>query len=768
MWQATFPFRRRKKEEALANGLFILDWDGIFDKSVEETLQEVMERYKAQGKDFIRDEKVMVIHWTPSRHGIRLVCQADVNLDIGGNQRALAERMGIPEAQFDKSVKDLSRVSYAVPYDDNWTVYLDKAVFTYFNEEYSRRWSTFGKEAGYYPVVKSTESFGNASSGGASSGNQSAGTQSSGTEQFPAPSAEEAEPLLYNGIPYADIIRRWWKFNNGGMEPMKSNRNTLTFELACNLRHICDFNPQLLNRIIPNYDGFPQEEKMRCIENALKEKATRMPPRLIQVLNSIKAENVDKPEIIHAMDEMEEEDEMYYIRQMKNLPQSIHYSMEGVKPSLGMPIIIALGPAIGALATAVRLEIHNKLKHLNMLAYIVGEAASDKGEIGPIFDIWVHKIISDDNYARQIEEEYEEKLKLAKNSKQQPKNPHPAIRYQSMRTSNAMLLYRLKYSGGKHLVSFTSESDLFSQNARQSWADTSVLVRLAYDGDKYSSDYRSDSAVNGVVEEVLWNMTLCCTTDGLYRSVRNYTDGEVTRLAIAHTPDNTFAPYVSYGKRSQKAIDYIKAVSEVLMYMQGDLVLPQLEDQAQVWLEKIRLTRLKNWDRESARLRMRVAVTAMRYACCLMLVSYAEWLLKNLDWKKGERRKWTCGCQTAVEFLKAHPDALEQQIKKFQTDDLLHNYEVIADYIQENLEIYFQEKIERAKQKFSYSIGERKRMGKNDLLFDKLPDTFTVQDARLVKGPNASDNSVMQMLKNWTKQGLIIKEEDTYKKVNRP
>ena len=137
---------------------------------------------------------------------------------------------------------------------------------------------------------------------------------------------------------------------------------------------------------------------------------------------------------------------------------------------------------------------------------------------------------------------------MAKNSKQQPKNPHPAVRYQSMRTSNAMLLYRLKYSGGKHLISFTSESDLFSQNAKQSWADTSVLVRLAYDGDRYSSDYKSDSAVNGVIDEVLWNMTLCCTPDALYRSVRNYTNGEVTRLAIARTPDNTFSPLVDYGQ----------------------------------------------------------------------------------------------------------------------------------------------------------------------------------------------------------------------------
>ena len=449
MWQATFPYRRRKKEEALANGLFILDWDGIFDRTVEEALQEVKDKYQKEGKDFIRDEKVMVIHWTPSRHGIRLVCQANINLDIGGNQRALAERMGIPEGQFDSSVKDLSRVSYAVPYDDNWTVYLDKAVFTYFNEEYSKRWSTLGRNEAESPVVE--------------------------TQPEPLPQPTEGAELDYIGIPYSVIIKRWWKLYNGGVEPMKSNRNTLIFELACNLRHICGFSRDLLNRVIPNYDGFPQEEKMQCIDNALKERRSRMPARLTNVLNSIKAENIDNPEIIQAMDDMEEQDEMFYLNKMQTLPLGVRDSLEGVKPSLGMPIIIAIGPAIGGLATGVRLNVHGKYKHLNLQAYVVGEAGSDKSEIGPIFDLWTWKVREEDKVAHKIEEDYEEQARMAKNSKQQPKNPHPAVRYQSMRTSNAMLLYRLKYSGGKHLISFTSESDLFSQNAKQSWADTSVL-----------------------------------------------------------------------------------------------------------------------------------------------------------------------------------------------------------------------------------------------------------------------------------------------------
>ena len=46
-------------------------------------------------------------------------------------------------------------VSWMNPYDENWTVYLDKAVFTYFNEEYSKRWSTFGKNPDEYPAEES-------------------------------------------------------------------------------------------------------------------------------------------------------------------------------------------------------------------------------------------------------------------------------------------------------------------------------------------------------------------------------------------------------------------------------------------------------------------------------------------------------------------------------------------------------------------------------------------------------------------------------------
>ena len=62
---------------------------------------------------------------------------------------------------------------------------------------------------------------------------------SSSSSSSPSPSPSSSSSNDYLGIPYSEIIQKWWQMYNDGQEPMRSNRNTLTFELAVNLRHIC-------------------------------------------------------------------------------------------------------------------------------------------------------------------------------------------------------------------------------------------------------------------------------------------------------------------------------------------------------------------------------------------------------------------------------------------------------------------------------------------------------------------------------------------------
>ena len=75
---------------------------------------------------------------------------------------------------------------------------------------------------------------------------QPASASSSSSSSSPSSSSSSPSGNDYLGIPYSEIIQKWWQMYNDGQEPMRSNRNTLTFELAVNLRHICGFDRNLM------------------------------------------------------------------------------------------------------------------------------------------------------------------------------------------------------------------------------------------------------------------------------------------------------------------------------------------------------------------------------------------------------------------------------------------------------------------------------------------------------------------------------------------
>lgn len=81
--------------------------------------------------------------------------------------------------------------------------------------------------------------------------------------------SKSSYPSEYKGIAYTEIIAKYWELFNDGKLPQKGDRDTLTYQLACDLRHICGRNAEWLDEVIPCYDGFPLEEKRQKIHNAL-------------------------------------------------------------------------------------------------------------------------------------------------------------------------------------------------------------------------------------------------------------------------------------------------------------------------------------------------------------------------------------------------------------------------------------------------------------------------------------------------------------------
>lgn len=700
------------------------------DADYEKKMADVPELILSKKKDL----GLLMLERSANK-GYHIAFRRKPNLSQEDNLKWAAKLLGV---EYDKGAKDITRVFYTPPTDR--LLYFDKELLD--NTECKIQ-------------IQESE----ISKGDSCNTQKEQKAKDEAVENTSKKSNNST--FEYCGIPYADIIRKWWQMYNDGHEPVRSNRNTLTFELAVNLRHICGFDRQQLNQVIPCYDGFPETEKLACIDSALGEKRTQMPKRLKDVLAAIRqellaAKNSDNDEAINALDEANAQDELFYYNSLPTLPQGIRDSINSVGPHLAMPALIAICPVLGCLATGVKVDIHGRKNSLNLISYVAGDFASGKGSIDPLIDAWTCEIKQMDKVYLQQEEDWRAKKRAAKNKKEQPEEPKLPIRILTLNNTVANLADRLSNTEGKHAFSFTPEADTVAQKWRSGLSDFSVMLRQAYDGTSYEREAKSADAVNVHIDRLLWNVTMCGTPDALYRVVSNYTDGFQSRIAVARTPDNTFAALTeNLYVLTDVQRDQIFQIAHLLPLMDGDIVLPKLEKKGRDWLEEIRLETMKNDDKTKARQRFRICPSTMRMMTCIMLCKVAEQLIKAHGLAGAEKR------------LKENPQLWKEMIVKTQTPTMLAVFDVLADYLMENALYFFRERIEAAFSSREY-MGQTEKprviRGKNDTIFARLDSVFTSEQATqqsiAIKGTNVTKTMVRQMLKNWRKQGLIAQIPD--------
>jgi hypothetical protein len=741
MFMANYTDGHRHAKSAVPTGMAYLDLDELNGEDPREVWKRLVQLLIMLELEHL----IVLAHVSCSGKGLRIVYIIPSQFDIlkpteriDQSKQWLAEKLGVTD---DSKTKDLARGSFAVP--RSYVLYgPDKRLF----EESV----TASVKDELFEITKNPEK-----------------------TEIRESVTPASFPTHYHGIPFTDIIAKYWELNNHGFEPTIGDRDTLTYQLACDLRHICGKNADWLDQVIPCYDGFTPEEKREKIKNALTSEYNGFPMRLRNVLNALslspgpssKGEGSEEPDT---------NESPLFLERLRvgasagmgvrgRLPMGIRESIDAVGPSLAMPVVTAICPCIGTLATGVQLDVHGTKRGLNLISYIAGDFASGKGGIDPVVEAWMSEVAALDKMYQQQEEEWRAKKRAAKNQKNQPEEPKLPVRWLTLNNTVANLAERLANTEGKHGFSFTPEADTVAQKWKSTMCDFSVMLRQSYDGSKFEREARSADAVNVHIEHLLWNVTMCGTPDALYRVVNNYTDGFQSRIAVARTPDNTFAPledkpYVLTDRQR----DRIQQIAHLLPLMYGEVVLPKLEAKGRAWVERIRLETMKNDDRTRARQRFRVCVTAQRMVCCLMLCKVCEGLIQKH------------GLSGAEAQLKQKPGLWRELLLKAQTPTMLEAYDVIADSLLENALYFFRDRIENAFQSRDYAgglNGERQKRGKNDSIFERLDIQFTFQQAMqhsvAVKGSNVTHNTVRQMLKNWRKQGLVVMELDgNYRKVN--
>lgn len=627
-WQADFPKGRRKNDEAVATGLFIVDIDHI-DKPEAVYQEKIAYRLVELG--------VMAVHCTPSCHGLRVVarCRPDCH-SIEENQRWFAQQTGLA---IDAAVKDLARFSYLVPH--TYFYYMDDNIWTMEN------------------VAVENESDGSGGQGGDVSGNVS----TTGLQTH------------YKGLALTDIAMEWLK-SNGGL-PQEGERNTVLHRLAFSLRYITEFKAEVVAAAIPHC-GLTDAEVLSLCQSACNAQRSSQMPRDLQVLlYQMLKEGGDKdlsqdaatpsPAIADDADDPHDEE---YLARLPKLPLGLNESLLGVPDKVKVPILCGIMPLAMTYATNVSYQYcDGKQQRLNMMCVVYGKQASGKSAVKDVVEVWRKPMKAADAEARQQEDEYKQLKKGRKANEKLPPEPKTFVQGVAVTISNSGLLKRMKNAAGRHVFSFGEELDtLRKSNGAGSWSAKYDLYRMAFDNGEWGQDYVSDNSESGMVN-VAYNWTIL----GTYGAVKklfvtdNVENGLGGRILFSMMPSRNFEDMPTYEERDPMIDEKIYEAVNLLSSYKGFVDTPRLRKEMTKWCnEEAAMARA---DKDIVRDTFRKRACVIGFRCGVVFH-----LLQN----DGDPLKMRPESKACVDFAKLMAEyALKYQMELFG-EQLLENVTVLT------------------------------------------------------------------------------------------
>lgn len=716
---SAFANGKRISADATPSGLAMLDVDHV--PNPREWWEKIKNSPKGDQSDIIDANRIYLVAITASGQGIRIIGErlsnspqdgltaersvSDNGLSgaaglesIEAAQLRIATALGITE--YDAVTKDLARASYIVPRD--YILYIDQDGLLSMPE---------------CPVITLPPQQDTASISPESDSDSTLG------EIIPA---AEAGPT-YRGIPYSDIIAQLMLATGNGGGAVQGERNTVYFSLANYMRYICDFNADLLLRVLPDF-GLSEPERRQAIASAIGRPRKSDIPLILQsaiavcerecsVLGAANAERAtDLP--------------------LPELPRLLRILCRRLPEDYRPAMVIAALPVLGALATRVRFEyLDRQIQSLSFFSCITAPAASGKSFIRKPVDLLLTPINEQDAIEREKEQAYKDKLRASKNSKNQPEDPHACPRNNGVSISVAKLLQLLTYAEGKHLIGIGEEMDTLVKSERAGvWSQKSDIYRLAFDNAEYGQAYMSDASFNAHIP-VFYNLLLTGTPNSMRRFFRDLENGLATRVCFAQLPDTSFsdipvfAPYTAAEQaeiiRWARQLDAIGKTPSVSSELNSDnrgivrISCPQVGNAISGWLERKRQQAIDADSHAMDTLRRRAAVIGFRAG----MLCY---LLENSKWTKvvGEFAEW------------------------------------VAEYVFRNQMELWGDQME---QLLTGALDAQTERGAANSLLALLPEEFSTGDLiklRARKGQSVTSTSIKSLISRWKSHQRIEKIGD--------
>ncbi|MCK8623015.1 hypothetical protein [Prevotella sp. E13-27] len=697
--------------------------------------------------------------------GWHLVCERHRGTTILENQVRVAT---ILQLEMDTSAKDLQRVVFSTSGSEEDLPYLDDCLFEepMTAEECEKEFNMLkvrvmrGQEQVPAGAKKANKHYKPWEEDEMSDVRSKKALATRGTqEDVKFEPSGNTYPDNYHGIPFTAILKKYWEVNNSGYEPTQGDRDTLTYQLACDLRHICGRNFEWLDQVIPCYDGFPLEEKRAKIKSALSSEFNGFPARLRNTLNALDIKCtvgsvLGKPSEQARAPLCNSEGDMNQrlwewgaeIEELSKDFPLLKDICKGLKKNQYPAALFVAGGLMMTLMTRCTYRFYHRpeeLRRLNNSTLIIGDPASGKSFATRLFKLLASPIVAADKVGKDAINAYREQMRTKGANKEKPKKPKVVVRIHPARTSNAQFIQDMvnaveEVNGEPmqlHMLTFDTELDnTLSLQKGGAYIDKQALQLKAFHNEEDGQAY---SNVDSVFQEfyVIWNFIYTGTPIALKKMVneQNFGSGLATRLTCIPLPATNFQMMSRESTVDYDSDNRLKEWAEKLDRMKGELSVQKIVDELYDWTARRMADAAENDSKADEMLLKRCAYHGLNFAAPFIV-------MRHWDKMKQDGQYW-CG-----EFETDEVDwKLAELIVNIQYACQRHYFGAMA-------EAYFDNKLKDA------SVNVQRRQ-KTYEAFSRLPEEFTIDDVMRCFGL-AQNNSARARVFRLIKDGLIEKVDE--------
>ena len=537
---------------------------------------------------------------------------------------------------------------------------------------------------------------------------------------------EADRELEYNGTRLSEIAEAWIVAKG---TPREGETYSFYYDMAKMFRYICNYNPRALYAQLPAFGHTAVERWKLCSLAANRTGASKIPYPFYKFLIDHGYKKKDEPT------ESNEESTPLAVEvsaPLPKLPPLIREFCDVAPPDFREPLIFALFPVLGTLATRLRACYLDGEEHSpSATSVIYAPQSSGKSFVRRIDRTLLSRLRDRDKAAQVKEQLYKKELAVKKNAKELPEDPQVLFRIIEAVISVPQLCSRQLAAQGLHQLTLLEELDTLSKsNKGGSWADKSDLYRVAYDNGYYGQDYKNAATFSGSVR-LYYNLLICGTPNQVTRFFSDAENGLVSRICFCPIKNQQFTdlqPWKPFNDKQQAVIKKISDRLDALTYGEGDVV-NEVTFTEMSWL----FPPLRQWLRDKLKeaeksinvamdtFRKRAAVNAFRYALvCTQL--YAR---------------------------------LDKNAKQVITDFALW----FAERDLQNRLALFEDKFEYSE---NGSSGVKQRN-----IYDALPEKFTSEDVRKTATALGVRSHPDLIIHLWKKNNHIIKTDKLYVKITK-